>query len=170
MRIGYHTRAPVAFMFLSLCCIAVGVVVGYYFVWKPMGVASKAKNWPEVPCIIEINNLHIKKNDDKKKKLKKPIYMIDIQYSYQVKGKEYKSTAYGFMDVPGTDRDYFARIVTLYLKGKKCTCFVNPDNPSQAVINRNYQKGFLTIIPAQSAFFFTRFFAIAQNNMKEVSP
>ena len=80
-------------------------------------------------------------------------YSVDILYAYTVDGKDYRSNRYDFMG--GSSSGYGGKdaIVRRYRPGTKTTCFVDPHDPTQAVLQRDFTPGMLAgLIPL--VFFF----------------
>ena len=68
-------------------------------------------------------------------------YSIDIVYSYQSGGRLYHSNRYDF--VGGSSSGYNGKlsVVRRYPGGSRATCYVNPEKPSDAVLNRDASIG-----------------------------
>ena len=64
------------------------------------------------------------------------VYWPDIVYSYELDGVRFRANTYNASDV-GSPWYYGARgIVRRHPSGMKTTCYVNPSDPTQAVIVR----------------------------------
>ncbi|HDL90567.1 MAG TPA: DUF3592 domain-containing protein [Thermodesulforhabdus norvegica] len=69
-----------------------------------------------------------------------------ITYRYRIGGKEYESSRYTIMPYESTDYNKIASIVSSYPIGSTCTVYVNPDNPSEAVLSRSDQKPSMLLV------------------------
>ena len=68
-------------------------------------------------------------------------YRIKIQYTYKFNGTTYKSFRYDFFrsQTPSNNEvDTMRKIVSNHPKGKVITCLVNPKNPHESVISREF--------------------------------
>jgi hypothetical protein len=65
-------------------------------------------------------------------------YSVDILYRYEVNGREYRSNRYSFMGGSSSGYDGKAEVVRQYPPGQRATCYVNPGNPTDAVLVRGF--------------------------------
>jgi len=84
-----------------------------------------ARDWPEVPC--KIISAEYKMRHDWSAE-------IIIVYQYEFEGKAYESSRYSFND-PGKS-GFVQEVVERYKKAANPVCFVDPENPSESVLNR----------------------------------
>ncbi|MHC4213375.1 MAG: DUF3592 domain-containing protein [Planctomycetota bacterium] len=109
----------------STIFILIGLFLVFYIFLKPVSDISRAKEWVETECVIE--SMDFKETGDGPES---ETY-TDVIYSYEFGGKNYKSNVYEL----GTSFDNFKqRSGIMYSAGEKATCFVNPDNPAEAVM------------------------------------
>jgi len=131
-------------VFFSLFFLVVGSILSYIFVLKPMALVRKSRNWPVVVCNIHSSRVRIHQGEDN------PIYSIEIIYSYKYKDREYTSHKYNFWDM-GSSSGYKRKkeIVNAYSPGSESICYVNPEKPGQAVLNREIdpEMKYLKFIP-----------------------
>ena len=68
-------------------------------------------------------------------------YSVNIFYSYQFNDREFKANTYGFM--AGSSSGYRGKqaIVSLHPPGSKSICYVNPAEPTEAVLERGFTTG-----------------------------
>jgi hypothetical protein len=64
-------------------------------------------------------------------------YDVDIFYGYEVNGQSYKSNRYRILDSASSDLADKQEIVRQYPRGKRITIYVDPADPTQAVIDRS---------------------------------
>jgi hypothetical protein len=119
-----------------------GVVVGlglpasflYYFCLGPLRRISRARAWQARVCTIV--------SSDVEQSTSEPgLYGIRITYQYEVAGRVYMSSRYSFSD--SASRGGFSAghrgkkaIVNRLAPGARTVCYVDPEDPSEAVINR----------------------------------
>ncbi len=89
-----------------------------------------AQDWPAVPCTILHGKVRSHSDSDG------TTYSIDILYEYEMDGRTYKSDRYNFMTGSSSGRRGKQDIVDIYLRAENPVCYVNPEDPSQAVLNR----------------------------------
>lgn len=64
-------------------------------------------------------------------------YSVDVFYRYQFQGRDYRSNNYGVMSGSSSGRDAKQEIANSLPPGSTLTCYVNPQKPWQAIVNRN---------------------------------
>lgn len=104
--------------------------IGSFFLWmiaiQPMLQIQAAKSWVETPCTITKS---VVKGSD--------TYSVQIEYEYKFDGQQYWGDRYDFIEMSTSGRTSKERIVANYKEGSVKTCFVDPKNPSDSVINRD---------------------------------
>lgn len=124
--------APKGFLipFFSLFAIAgLGIL---FFVIVPQGKKYfAAKSWQETPATVIWSRVKTHQGDDS------TTYSVDIFYRYQFSGKKYKSNTTDLFSSSSSGRSSKQEKVNAHPRGKQITCFVNPQNPSQALLERD---------------------------------
>ena len=118
------------FLALFGVCFLVGVVFLYGGYIAPQSNVRDSQNWVKTSC--EILESSVKDHGNS--------YSVGVQFQYEFNQKEYIANRYDFTSVVdgGEARP---RIIVLGLpRGTKTVCYVNPDNPSEAVIKRDYYR------------------------------
>jgi Protein of unknown function (DUF3592) len=106
--------------------VAAGIAIGYFLSFKPLYLAYQAREWTPADC--EVISSRVVANDDTAR--------ADIRYRYQIDDRPYTSDRYNFM--PGfTNDSTVAATVARYAPGTRFQCYVDPRDPTQAVINRD---------------------------------
>jgi len=103
----------------------------------PMWRMRDARHWPAVPCKILKAEVQSHSDSDG------TTYSVYILYEYEVAGRTYKSDRYDFLDVSSSGYRGKQRIVEAYRKAANPVCYVDPDDPSQAVLSRGFSPVFL---------------------------
>ncbi|NMC62119.1 MAG: DUF3592 domain-containing protein [SAR324 cluster bacterium] len=99
-----------------------------------------------------------------------PTYGIDILYSYMVEGKEYQSNKYYIVDSASSGELSKRKIVDNYPPGNEFTCFVNPKDPSQAVVVPGFNLlALLGLLPLSLLFLGIWLFALSNKTPKDAS-
>ncbi|MFH1731032.1 MAG: DUF3592 domain-containing protein, partial [Planctomycetota bacterium] len=123
---------PWAVVFFFGIFFAVGIGVFYAMFLRPMMKIEHAKGWPEVPCTVISSRVQSHEGDDS------TTYSVDIFYSYTFDGHEYKSNRYSFMTASSSGYEGKKAVIVAHPKGRKTVCYVNPDDPAEAVLERGY--------------------------------
>jgi hypothetical protein len=109
----------------------VGTVGFYLMALAPAIKILEARDWIRTPCLVVDSRLRSHTGSDT------TTYRIDILYAYTFKGKRYKSNRYDFMKASSSGYDRKKEIVKRNPPGTLTACYVNPDNPGDAVLDRS---------------------------------
>lgn len=122
----------------------VGGIFTYIIGILPVLQVMKAKSWMQVPCTVISSNVGSHRGD------KGYTYSIDIDYNYEVNGQTYSSSRYSFVTGSSSGYDGKAAVVAEFPPGQETSCYVDPKNPAEAVLNRDLRGemafGFLPLI------------------------
>jgi hypothetical protein len=124
------TRKPIV-AFCSLF-IVVGLLVFYAIFIRPVIKIREARHWPAVPCTVVLSRVQSHNSDDG------TTYSVDILYRYEISGREYKANRYNFFGGSSSGYNGKARIVSQYPPGRETVCYVNPQDPTDAVLFRSF--------------------------------
>ncbi len=116
---------------------AIGSTICYFAGIKPAMKLQQSKDWAQTPC--KIVHSQVKSHSDSDG----TTYSVDIHFNYKFNGKKYKSKSYNFGSGSSSGYDGKANVVRQYPKGSRKTCFVNPSDPSEAVITREGGVGMI---------------------------
>ncbi|MCF7957072.1 MAG: DUF3592 domain-containing protein [Phycisphaerae bacterium] len=108
--------------------VGLGVLFPFFII--PLSNIINARSWQETPCKIISTNLRSHSDDDG------TTYSIDILYEYQFNNQTYRSNRYSFSTGSSSGSKGKRAVIKSYRTAKNPTCYVNPDAPSQAVLNR----------------------------------
>jgi len=125
-----RTNAGCVALFFSIFLLA-GLACLIVFFVRPMLKVQQARSWPAIPCTVISSQLRSDRGDDG------TTYSVDILYRYTVNGKEYKANRYSFLGSSSSGTDRKAAIVARHRPGTQAICYVNPNSPSEAVLERN---------------------------------
>lgn len=70
-------------------------------------------------------------------------YSVDLFYRYQFQGREYRSNSYNLTSGSSSGRDAKQEIVDAHPPNSSITCYVNPQKPWQAAVDRTLGAGIL---------------------------
>ncbi len=111
---------------------AVGLVAFYFLTFRPIASILDARNWEETTCVIVSSDVAVNRGSDS------TTYRVDIRYTYQAeRGETFHGDRYDFNTGSSSGYGAKARVVEAHPPGSEVTCYVDPDDPSSAVINRS---------------------------------
>jgi hypothetical protein len=109
---------------------------------KPIAKTIAAESWITTPCRVLRAEVRSHDSDDG------TTYSIYILYQYEFNGQTYKSDRYDFVGGSSSGYRGKARMVALYEASPNPVCYVNPDDPSEAVLKRGFHaKLLLALFP-----------------------
>lgn len=110
---------------------AAGLGMLIFMTILPLTRTALAQNWNKVSCDIERSEILQSQGDDG------PTYRIDILYFYQVNGQRYGCNRYSFASI-GSSSGYDGKlkVTQRYPVGQATTCYVDPNDPTHAVLVR----------------------------------
>ncbi len=136
---------------------SIPAVVGYFIIAHvamdayQMGEASKS--WPSTQGVITHATLA-----SSRPSAGKVSYSADIQFAYEVDGRQYQSNQIGVEAGPGathsSDSSNAQNMVNRYPTGKAVAVYYNPDKPSLGVLQPGVTSITWRIIGIGSAFIF----------------
>ncbi|MCB1065273.1 MAG: DUF3592 domain-containing protein, partial [Verrucomicrobiae bacterium] len=106
----------------------IGLGVGIGMGNGPIKRMVMSRHWVETPCQIIWSRVQSHDSDDG------TTYSVDIFYEYQFGGETHRSNRYESMSGSSSGRSGKVTITRRYPKGSQQVCFVNPDQPEQAVL------------------------------------
>lgn len=133
--------------------IVLPLVMLYFFFLIPLRRVQRAKSWRKTPCVIVANSVSEDATDS-------GLYRMLVTYQYEFGGHHYSSSRYSFS--PSSASIGYSgkkRIAARLAPGTTTFCYVNPDNPGDAVIKRGLTLdmvvwGVFAIIFLGAFFFF----------------
>ena len=123
-------------IFFAIFFVA-GTLMLYFLTFQPLWGVLNAGDWVETACEIVSSKVGVHHGDDG------ATYSIDIQYRYNVDGVDYDADRYSFMvGSSSSGRAAKADVVRNYPKGSKQICYIDPDDPSSAVLDPDLSSAF----------------------------
>ena len=129
---------PVSPWFLVLFCgvfFAIGTAVFVPMFVLPVLQVQAAKSWMETPCTIDKSRVKPHRSDDG------TTYSVDVLYTYEFNGTRHRSSRYSFETGSSSGRASKKAVVDALPEGKATVCYVDPDDPKEAVLNRELTAG-----------------------------
>ena len=131
----------VAFL-LVFMLFGLGVAVPFFLL--PVWRTFEAGTWDGVPCTVERAWVESHAGDDGS------TYSIGVVYRYEAGGREYAGDRYDFFLGSTSARAGKEEIVEGLPPGTRTTCWVDPDDPTSAVLSRELRGDFafgLLVLP-----------------------
>lgn len=124
-------------MILFLVTVAGGAGTWFLLV-RPLSRVVRAARWPAVDCRIVSSSVGTHSDSDG------TTYSIDIVYEYSVDGRAYRSERYDFF-LEASSSGYASKeaVVERYPAGSTAVCYVDPGDPSDAVLDRSFRPVYL---------------------------
>lgn len=114
-----------------------GVAGTWFMLIQPLSLLWQARSWDAKDCEVLSSQVQSHSSDDGY------TYSIDIEYRYEVDGRTYTSDRYHFMGGSSSGYEGKAEVVERHPPGAVVTCYVDPDDPTQAVLNRSFSWVYL---------------------------
>jgi hypothetical protein len=120
----------------------VGGVMFWFLSVQPIKKTLAAESWVETSCKV------LQAEVREKRSSKSTTYSVYVLYEYEFGGQTYKSDRYNFIGGSSSGREGKARVVEEYRSAERPMCYVNPQNPAEAVLKRGFHANLLvTLIP-----------------------
>lgn len=113
-----------------------GLGFSAFFVWPAVRV-MQARSWVEVPCEILESRVASHAGEDGS------TYSVEVRYHYTVDGREHTSDRYQFLGGSSSGYEGKARVVEGLPPGTRTVCWVDPEDPAEAVLVRRFTAGYL---------------------------
>ncbi|MBK7878771.1 MAG: DUF3592 domain-containing protein [Planctomycetes bacterium] len=119
---------------LVVCSIAflVGLLVLVFGTLLPLIKQGESEHWIARPCTI------LEASTERHTSGKgHGTYGAHVSYRYELAGVEHTGTRLSFAEVHTSDPDDAREVAARYPVGTTVTCFVNPEDPTEAVLDRS---------------------------------
>lgn len=123
------------------------LAAGLGFLWLTLigpGLrAWNARDWVATRCEVVSSHVETHPSDDGE-----PTYSVEVLYRYRVEGREYHSNRYHFQTGSTGGYDAKAKVVERLPAGARFTCWVDPDDPAEAVVERGLgSEAWISLVP-----------------------
>lgn len=125
-------------IFLSFFLLA-GASMCYFLLVRPVLGIISAQSWVETSCTVLASEVDVSRSSDSGGDTYRPL----ISYEYSIKDQRYTSNRYNFSTGYSSGYDSKKRVVDSYPPGYKTSCYVNPDDPADVVLNRSFSTDLL---------------------------
>ncbi|GMV98150.1 MAG: hypothetical protein AMXMBFR83_25020 [Phycisphaerae bacterium] len=137
---GRSSRGLFFLALFALPFLGVGGFTGCLAV-RTIVLHRQARQWVEVPATIRRVELKTHSDGDGS------TYRVTCTYSYRYAGREYESSRVGLAggsdNIGSWQRTTYARLSAAHRAGRTVPCYVNPADPTQALLDRDVRLGML---------------------------
>jgi len=121
----------------GLLFLCVGLFAFYFTFLRPMRGVLAARSWPAAVCTVVDSKVDSSSDSDG------TTYRVLVVYRYTVGGREYESRRYDFLEMSSSGYDDKAAVVARYPPGARTSCYIDPADPTQAVLVRSFSPVYL---------------------------
>ena len=107
------------------------------FFLAPAMKSIGALSWNAVPCTMLESRVEEHPGDDGS------TYSVEVRYRYEVEGREYTGDRYRFLGGSSSGHSGKQAVVDRLSPGTVTTCYVDPADPTKAVLHRGFQAEYL---------------------------
>lgn len=137
-RLTREMPAGCAGLFFGTLVTVAFAIPAWFFFLMPFLQTRAAQFWTGVPCTI-VSSRNIQTAG------RRPATIFKVQYRYSIDGTSYFGDEYSFW-MERTSllyrRDRILPLPGKFAPGADATCFVNPSNPAQAILDRSLPPNF----------------------------
>jgi len=158
-----NLRSALGGAFFGLVVAAIGCFF-VYALWVGFGRAKETRGWAETACQITRSEVV-----EERPTPNSPVaYRAVVEYSYEFGGQSLTGTKIKRVDGPTSHPKRAAQVTEEFPSGLRLNCWVNPDNPAQAILKHG------TLAPLYSIWFPGLFvvagIGIAVNSLRRALP
>jgi hypothetical protein len=125
--------------------MGVGGLIGSLFLYLDHVDRTIRTTFKATPCTIESSEVtmeeHVTRGRWNSRHVRR-VYYADITYKYQIDGEEYENDVYRAFE-QGMSEQEASAVAGRYYEGQSATCYVNPEDPEDAVLTLDSDRGFL---------------------------
>jgi hypothetical protein len=121
-----------AVWFIGGMFILVGFVATWFLLVKPGLQILRARSWTAIPCIVESSRFVSSRGDESTG------YRPEVLFRFEVDGKVHRSSCVTFFGGSSSGRRDKEDFIRSYPVGGQAICYVDPEDPNQAVLVRGF--------------------------------
>lgn len=130
---------PVGITILGVLLLIGGLAAVGFGVLQPLMRERAAQSWEQVPCTIVTSEVASSKRKGRTR------YRPEISFRYEYAGASHVSNEFALSDWKASGSDSAHAVVARYTPGSSAQCFVDPAEPSTAVIVREIESIWLPL-------------------------
>lgn len=121
--------------------LALAGAVFTWVLWKSWQRAEETRRWTPVPAVIMASSIHSSRPTPNANLE----YRVNLRYRYTWEGHEMIGDHLKRLDSPTVHEARALEKVTEYPVGRKVTCYVNPADPTQAILRHDTRAALYSI-------------------------
>lgn len=135
---GFGSSAPPGCMALFfLVFLVAGAAIFWFLSARPVSKVIAAQTWPPVACTVIESRVGESTSEDG------TTYKVVVTSAYSYQGREYGAARYDFTNFYSSGYEGKAEVVARHPVGSRAECYVNPEDPSEAVLSRSPSARYL---------------------------
>ncbi|MCC5851024.1 MAG: DUF3592 domain-containing protein [Verrucomicrobia bacterium] len=139
--------SPKWLVVFGLVFLLPGLGISWFLGINPMLKTQAAQDWARAPAEVTSSRVRTHRGSDS------TTYSIEIQYRYEWEGRTYDGDRYDFVGGSSSGRASKERVVREYPEGRTFEAYVNPNNPSESVIDPSFRWFYLGMLAFGGVFF-----------------
>lgn len=117
---------------LTFFCIL--TFAGLFFALRPIYQLFESRDWKEISCTIISSKLARVSSKNSAS------FRVAANYSYRFNDTDYTGDDFDFSGFDYDSEYEMKKVIARYAPGQTVECFVNPDNPYEAVLSRSFRQ------------------------------
>jgi len=127
-----YRTTHVLLMVLGLCLFG-------YFLYEENQLDRIRSKYQSTPCVVQSAEVAMHETRNRRGITTQVKYYPEITYTYKVAGKSFHSSVYRHSD-NGMELEEAAQVLEKYSPGVRHSCWVDPEEPEKAVLNRESDR------------------------------
>ncbi len=123
---------------IGLLAVVFALFFASIFLFYPAWKTSQAEGWKAVPCRVISGELVRGRSSSGRHGTSRTTYKAEIRYSYSFNGREYESDQVCFLHSASNHVERHQDFLKRFPAGSERSCFVDPEFPSEAVLDRGF--------------------------------
>jgi hypothetical protein len=133
-----NLRLDPRLMFVTILCLTIGTFFTGFAVVHPLRQSLKAKQWKRCEATIVTSEVKVDSSQHG------PTYSLNVSYKYDFRGEIYTSKQFAFEDAFAFSVAEIEDWVQRHPAGGLIDCWVNPQDPSEAVLDRVFHLSWIS--------------------------
>ena len=129
----------------ALFMILFGGVFLYFLVPELLANFASAR-WTQTSCTVLSSAADRERQITHDVTASETLYRTSVRYSYRVGAQRFESTRYRFIDPFTDNKSAVESAAATYFVGAVVSCYVDPDDPTQAVLDRRLSPFMLIVL------------------------
>lgn len=146
---GHGQMSPKWLVVFGLVFLLPGLGISWFLGVSPMLKTRAAQNWERAPAEVLSSRVRTHRGSDS------TTYSIEIKYRYEWEGQTHEGERYDFVGGSSSGRAAKERVVREYPEGHGFDVYVNPEIPSESVIDPSFRLFYLGMLAFGGVFVLT---------------